>query len=435
VFGVAPALKASRPGLVSALKNASGDGDGRANRFSLSKMLVVAEVALSLLLLVAAGLFVRSLRSAREIDPGFDAGTLVSAPLNINLQRYTRVQGREFYREVVERVKGLPGVEAASVARVAVMTGGGRVLSLLVEGRQGPDTRSMSEGGGVVSADPTVINANVIDPAFFNTLGIPLVTGRDFNDRDIEGAPPVIIVNETMVTMHFAGDSPIGKRISFGGQQGPWREIVGVVRDSKYGALGEPALPVAYMPVAQNHETGMTLYVRASVPPASLVASLRREIQAIEPNVPVPNIQTMTDTIGTSLYAARMGAWLLAVFGGLALLLAAIGICGVLSFSISRRTREMGIRLALGAETSNVFLLVVRDGMLLVGVGIIIGLGGGLASARSLSSFLYAAPTSDLPTFAATTIILTTVALVACVIPARRDAPCGVPPITALRYE
>ena len=433
VFGVAPALRASRLGLVQGLKNASGDGDGRASRFTLSRTLVVAEVALSLLLLVAAGLFVRSLQSAREIDPGFDVGKLVSAPLNINLLRYTRVQGRQFYREVVERVKGLPGVEAASVARVAVMTGGGRILSLLVEGRQGSDNRLMSEGGGVASTDPTQINANVIGPDFFKTLGIPLVAGRDFNDRDIEGGPPVVIVNETMVKMHFASDTPIGKRISFGGQSGPWREIVGVVRNSKYGTLGEAALAVAYMPVAQNHETGMTLYVRGSVPPASLVAGIRREIQAIEPNVPVPNIQPMTDTIGTSLYVARMGAWLLAVFGGLALLLAAVGIYGVLSFSISRRTREMGIRLALGAETRNVFLLVVRDGMLLVGVGLIIGLGGGLASARALSSFLYVVPTSNLPTFAAMTVVLTAVALVACIIPARRAM--RVPATTALRCE
>ena len=436
VFGVAPALKASRPGLVPALKlasDASADGGERASRFNIKKILVVAEVALSLLLLIAAGLFVRSLQSAHEIDPGFDADKLVSAPLNINLLRYTRVQGREFYRQVVERVERLPGVEAASVARVAVMTGGGRVLSLLVEGRQGRDTRSMSEGGGVAATDPTLINANVIGPKFFNTLGIPLVTGRDFNDQDVEGRPPVIIVNETTVKMHFAGDNAIGKRVSFGGSQGPWREIVGVVRDSKYGSLGEPALPVAYMPVAQNHETGMTLYVRASVPPASLIANIRREIQAIEPNVPVPNIQTMTTTIGTSLYVARMGAWLLTVFGGLALLLAAIGVYGVLSFSISRRTREMGIRLALGAETSSVFLLVVRDGMLLVGVGIVIGLAAGLAGARSLSSFLYAVPTYDVPTFAATTTILAAVALVACILPARRAM--RVPATTALRHE
>ena len=192
-------------------------------------------------------------------------------------------------------------------------------------------------------------------------------------------------------------------------------------------------MPVIYLPLAQNHETGVTLYVRASVPPASLAASLRREIQALEPNLPVPNIRTMTETIGTSLYAARMGAWLLGVFGGLALLLAVIGVYGVLSFAISRRTREMGIRIALGADTHRVFLLVVRDGMLLVGVGILIGLAGGLAAARAIASSLTGVSSTDLPTFAVTIGLLTTVALIACSIPARRAI--RVNPITALRHE
>jgi putative ABC transport system permease protein len=208
---------------------------------------------------------------------------------------------------------------------------------------------------------------------------------------------------------------------------------VGIVRDTKYGTLAEDGVPVAYMPLAQNHETGMTLYVRSSVPPATLVGALRREIQALEPNLPVPAIQTMSGTIGASLYTARMGAWLLSVSGGLALLLAVIGIYGVLSFTISRRTREMGIRLALGADTRQVFLLVVRDGMLLVGLGILVGLAGGLAGSRSLTSFLHGVSTTDAPTFAATVIILSVVALIACAIPARRAV--RVSPIVALRQE
>jgi predicted permease len=433
VFGLAPALKASRQTLVPALKDASSDGEERGRRFDLKRLLVVAEVALSLLLLIAAGLFVRSLQSARAIDPGVDAEKLVSAPLNINLLRYTRVQGREFYRQVVERMSHVPGVESASLARVAVLSGGGRVLSLLIEGRQGTDDRSMSEGSGVAAADPTMINANVVGPGFFRTLGIPLMAGRDFNDQDIDGRPRVAVVNETMVKMHFGGDYALGKRMSFGGRAGPWYEIVGVARDSKYATLGEAPLPVAFLPVAQNHETGMTFYVRASVPPASLVGSIRHEIQAIEPNLPVPGVQTMSETIGTSLYAARMGAWLLGVFGGLALLLAVIGIYGVLSFTISRRTREIGIRLALGAETKDVFLLVVRDGMLLVGAGILAGLVCGALGARSLSSFLYTVPSVDLPTFSTMTAVLVLVALVACAIPARRAM--RVPATTALRSE
>jgi predicted lysophospholipase L1 biosynthesis ABC-type transport system permease subunit len=243
----------------------------------------------------------------------------------------------------------------------------------------------------------------------------------------------VAIINETAVRMHFKGDNALGARVSFNGRQGPWREIVGVVGDSTYAELGEASLPVAYLPVAQQYESGMTLYLRASVPPASLIAGLRREIQGLEPNLPVADIKTLTDTIGTSLYGARMGAWLLAGFGGLALLLAAIGIYGVLSFSIARRTREMGIRLALGAATNQVFLLVVRDGMTLVGLGAVLGLFGGFAAARSLASLLYGVPASDPATFAGAATLLTAVALIACIIPARRAM--RVNPTTALRSD
>ena len=430
VFGLAPALRASRPSVVPALRDAP-DADDRGRRFGVRQGLVVAEVALSLLLLVAAGLFVRSLQYARQIDPGFDAEKLVSAPLNINLLRYTTNQGREFYRRIVERVEAMPGVESATLARAALLVGPSRVYSIHVEGRGDTHEREQGEGGGAVT-DSRLTNANVIGPRFFKTLGVPLLLGRDFTDQDADGRPLVTIVNQTLAATHFSGESPIGRRVSFRGPDGPWREIVGVVRDSAYRSLGDGAVPVAYLPLAQNHETGMTLYVRASVSPETLIVPIRREIQALESNLPVPNLQTVSDTIGTSLYAPRMGAWLLAAFGALGLLLAAVGIYGVLSFMTARRTHEMGVRLALGATTRNVFLLVLRDGMLLTGIGIAIGLAGGLAGARALGSFLYGT-TTDLPTFAVTTIVLTAVALCACAIPARRAM--RVAPIVALRQE
>ena len=431
LFGLAPALRASRPDVLPALKDAVEDpATGR--RLNLKLVLVVSEVALSLLLLVAAGLFVRSLQSAQRIDTGFDAGKLVSAPLNINLLRYTTAQGREFYRRVMDRAQALPGVEAASVARVAVLTSGARVLSLHVEGREASHGRMQSEGGGT-TADPNAINANVIGGRFFQTLGIPVLLGRDFSEQDVDTQPLVAIFNETAARMHFPGESPVGRRVSFDGPRGPFREVVGVVRDSKYATLNEDPLAVAYLPLAQNHETGMTLYVRASVPPESLIPSIRRELQDLEPNLPVPDLRTVADTIGISLYAPRMGAWLLGVFGGLAVLLAAVGIYGVLSFSTSRRTREMGIRLALGAETRDVFLLVLRDGMLLVGIGIVLGLAAALAGSRLLASFLYGVTTNDPATFGVTTTLLVRVALGACAIPARRAM--RVAPIVALRHE
>jgi macrolide transport system ATP-binding/permease protein len=430
--GAVPALAASRPIMGPALRTSSG-GSEPGRRFDIKKVFVVAEVALSLLLLIAAGLFVRSLRSARAIDPGIDVDRLVSAPLGINLLRFTSAQGRAFYQQVLERTERLPGVESASVARVAMLGGNGRVVSVHVEGRAATHDRVLSEGGSGVAGDATVINANVVGPRFFETVGIRLLHGRDFDSRDTEQAPPVLIINAAAARMHFPDASPIGQRISVDGPDGRFREVVGIVRDSKYGSLAEDAIPVAYLPLAQNHETGMTLYLRASVPPGSLAPALRREIQQLEPNLPVPDIRTMSETIGTSLYAARMGAWMIAAFGGLALLLAVVGIYGVLSFSIARRTREMGIRLALGARTRQVFLLVIRDGMWLVALGAGIGLAAAIVGARSLRAFLYGISPTDVPSFAAAVAVLGFVALAACAIPARRAI--RVDPVATLRQE
>jgi predicted permease len=327
----------------------------------------------------------------------------------------------------------VPGVEAASVARVPLLNNTARMLGFLVEGQEGPEAdASFSKGGGITNAG-NQINANVVSPGFFKTMGISLVTGRNFGDEDAANSPRVVIINEATARMHFGNRTPLGARVSFRGQRGPWYEIVGVVADSKYARLGEEAARMVFMPIAQNHETGMVLYVRTSVPPEAVIGSLRREIQALEPNLPVPEVSTMSDTVATSLFVARLGAWLIAAFGALALLLAAVGVYGVLSFSIARRTREMGIRFALGARVGQIFLLVIRDGMMLVGAGVAIGMTGGFIAAQSLASLLYGVSTSDLATFTVSTFVLLTVALVACVIPAKRAV--GVDPIVALRYE
>jgi predicted permease len=434
VFGVVPALKASRPSLVPALKDSSFDTDERGRRVDVKKPLVVAQVALSLILLIAAGLFVRGLNAAREIDLGFDADRLVTAPLDVNLLRYTTAQGREFYRQVLERVEALPGVEVATVARVAVLAGSGRTVGFMVEGREPPsDDFFQREGAAVVTTRPDLINANVVGPRFFETLGIALLRGRDFGAADIDGAPLVTIINDAVARRHFGDADPLGQRVSFTGAAGPWQTIVGVVRDSKYAELEEQELPVAYMPLAQNHETGMTLYVRGSVPPPSLIGGIRRSIQEIEPALPVANIRPVSDTIGTALYSARMSTWLLGAFGALALVLAAVGIYGVLSFSIASRTREIGIRLALGAGTRNVFEVVLRDGLVLVGIGVALGVVGALATGRMLAGFLYGVSAADAATYVAATAILVAVALAACVIPARRAIRMD--PMAALRYE
>ena len=385
------------------------------------------------MLLIAAGLFLRSLRHAQAIDPGFDAEKIVTVPLNINLLRYTKPQGREFYRQVVERVEEIPGVESASVARIVALGGGASVRSLAIEGRTNSDNQFRSEGAGSAGSSLNSVNSNVVGPKYFQTMGIGLLRGRDFDSQDTEDKPGVVIVNESFARRHFAGQEIIGRRISFNGPTGPWKEIVGVVRDSKYLTLGEPPTPVAYLPLQQNHETGVTLHVRASGNPASILAAVRSQVQSIEKNLPVNNPTSMNEWIMNSLYAARMGAILLGIFAALALVLASIGLYGVMSFAVAQRTREFGIRMALGAKASDVFKLVLRQGMGVVVCGIAIGLGVAAVVTRLLTSFLYGVSTSDGITFAAIPIVLALVAGIACYIPARRATK--VDPLVALRYE
>jgi predicted permease len=383
--------------------------------------------------LIAAGLFLRSLRQAQTIDPGFDAEKIVALPLNINLLRYTKLQGREFYRQVTERVAAIPGVESASLARIAAVSGNSSVRSLLIEGRAGSDNQFRSDNAGTAPGDNDSVSANVIGPKYFQTMGIALLQGRDFDAQDTEDHPPVVIVNEAFVRRHFPNADAVGKRLSFNGVKGPWREIVGVVRTSKYRSLGEAPTPVAYVPLQQNHETGMVLHVRTRVDPSSVAGAIRNEVQSLEKNLPLGNPETMSERVSASLYAARMGAILLAVFGALALLLASVGLYGVMSFAVARRTRELGIRVALGARPGDVFRLVLRQGMTLVIAGLVLGVGVAVAVTRLLASFLYGVSTTDAFTFTAIPLLLTVVALLACYLPARRATK--VEPLVALRYE
>jgi predicted permease len=433
VFALAPALRVSQPALVPALKDDSSTPSGRKNHFSLRNLLVVTQVALSVVLLITAGLFLRSLRRVQAVDPGFDAEKIVTVPLNINLLRYTKPQGREFYRQIVERVEALPGVESASLARIVAVGGGASVRSLLIEGRAGSDNQFRSEGAGGASGDVGSVNSNVVGPRYFHTMGIGLLGGREFNSQDTEDRPRVVVVNEAFVQRHFPSEEALGKRISFNGVAGPWQEIIGVVRTSKYLSLGELPTPVVYLSLQQNHETGMTLHVRAAVEPSTIAGAIRSEVQALEKNLPFGNPAAMSQSIANSLYAARMGAILLGIFGALALLLASIGLYGVMSFAVSRRTRELGIRMALGAQAADVFKLVVRQGMGLVVIGMVLGLAVAAMVTRLLTSFLYGVSATDHLTFAVIPVILAVAALLACYVPARRATK--VDPLVALRYE
>jgi predicted permease len=428
VFGVAPAWQASRPELVPSLKDDASLADRRRRRVNLKTGLVIAEVAVAVVLLIGGGLFVRSLRAIKSVDSGLAISELVTGPMNINLLRYTKAQGRDFYQQLVERLERLPGVAAAGLARIPPLMGSARLTVIRLEGR--PD----GHGRPLVIGENAAL-ANVVTPGYFETLGVPLIAGRDFYAQDLEDHPLVAIVSETFVRKFFPAETPIGKRFSTGYRNaaGEWTEVIGVVRDSKYRTLDEEPVPVVYMPLSQRHESGMTLFVRSTLPAATLIPHVRGEIQRLERDLPIPDLTSMEQSIGAQLYTRRMGASLLAVFGGLALLLASLGVYGVLAFSISRRQHELGVRMAVGADRRTIFALVLREGLVLVAIGLAIGLVASANLTRLISGFLFGVGTLDAVTFVMVPVILAVVALIACYLPARRAT--RVDPVVALRNE
>src|SRR5262249_48228671 len=373
-------------------------------------------------------LFLRSLWRIQDTPPGFDAENVLTASLRINLLRYTKPQAREFYRRVIERVESVPGVQAASLARVVPISGDGRRGSFVLEGQGEQEINDrISRGEGLPS-----VRLNMISPKYFQTMGVALTRGRDFTAQDDEGAPSVVIVNDSFARQYFAGQDPLGKRLRFGEPRNPWSEIIGVARDSKYRELSEDFGAIVYQALAQNHETGMTLHARTAGDPLIVAGTLRREINSIEKNLPLTDMRPLTALIGSSLYPARMGAVLIGVFGSLALSLAAVGLYGVMSYAVSQRTREIGVRMALGAQTRGV-LGVLKEAMTLVVIGMVIGLGLAAALSRLIAGFLFGVGAMDLATFAAIPVLLAMVALLASYLPARRAMK--IDPMVALRCD
>ena len=425
VFGLAPALQASRPDLVSALKDETPTVGRGARRLSMRNLLVVAQVALSLMVLIGAGLCVRSLQNLISIDAGFDPAKVMVMSLDLALNGYKEAQGQQFYSEAVERVSALPGVESVSLAAVVPLGGGGMRRSVQVEGY----TQQPGE-------PPLNFNMNVIGLNYFRTMGMPLAQGRDFGPQDREGAPRVVIINETVARRYWPDQSAVGRHLNFGGIGGrpdQLIEIVGVVKDSKYRSLTEGPTTAMFLPLAQFYRANMALHVRAATDPKEMVAAVRREVQMMDANLPVYNIKTLAEQKSSSLYTSRMAATLLTFFGLLALLLAAIGIYGVMAYSVNRRTREIGIRMALGAQRADVLKLVMGEGLILVVAGLAVGLGVTFALTRVIASLLYGVSATDTATFIIISVVLAGVALGACFVPARRATK--VDPMVALRYE
>ncbi|HJQ25198.1 MAG TPA: ABC transporter permease [Blastocatellia bacterium] len=425
VFGLVPALQASKPDLLPLLKDESGAGGAFGRRFGLKNVLVAAQVALSLVVLVGAGLCLKSLRNLNAIDTGFDTAKVFVMSVDPGAQGYDEARGQAFYAQLTERVAALPGVESVSLASIVPLGRGAIFYSFdHLEGYQSEPGERLTLPFNIVSAD------------YFKTMGVRLVAGRDFRPQDNAAAPKVALINEAMAQKYWPGGNPLGKHIDLGSapdNQPQVLEIIGIVRNSKYLSLTENAEPTFYQPLQQAYAPDMALQVRTAGDAGALIAMVRDQVQALDANLPVFNVKTMAEQKRQSLYSERMAATLMTAFGLLALGLASIGIYGVMAYLVSCRTREIGIRIALGAQVGDVLSLVLRQGMAMVLIGVAFGLAGAFAATRLLTSFLYGVSTSDATTFALVALLLAAVALVACYLPARRAAK--VDPMVALRYE
>jgi putative ABC transport system permease protein len=422
VFGLAPALQASKTNLNDSLKEGGRQTSGSSHR--LRSSLVVFEFALSLVLLVGAGLLARSFLSLLKTDPGFNPDHVLTMNLTLPMLKYKEeAQRAAFYSDLVQRVKTFPGVESAAVVNYLPLGGSNSSDSYLVEGEPEPPPGQENDG-----------RYRVASPDYFRTMQISIVRGRGFTDQDKAGATPVVMVNEAFVRKHWPNQDPIGKRIRFYGplERAPWMEVIGVIADVKH-ELNLPVTPEYYLPYAQDAWPGMVLVARTSVDPSSLAGALRQQVLAIDKDQPVFDVKTMQEVRSTSVAVYSFSSAMLGIFAFVALLLASIGIYGVMAFAVAQRTQEIGIRIALGARSADVLKLVVTHGMKLALIGMLLGLGGSWALTRFMEKLLVGVQATDVLTFSLVSVCLLVTAFVACYVPARRATK--VDPLVALRYE
>jgi macrolide transport system ATP-binding/permease protein len=427
IFGLAPALIASRMDLVSVLKSEVKlyVGRGATRRVNLRAALVVAQLAISIVVLVCAGLFLRSLSKALKTDPGFNVDNLVTMRIDPGGLGYDTDSGKRFYNELLHRIEEQPGVRSASLASYMLLGDSNSGIQIIKEG----DPEPLPNQG-------TIVDRSLVAPRYLETMGIKLLHGRDFTDRDDANAPHVAIVNQEFARKFYGSEqNALGKRLRFWWTGAPLVEIVGITKDGLYRSLYEDRRPYIFIPEYQMYESGMTLMVKANSASdvGSVASAARREITRLDPRLPVVGMLLGGQNLTYAYWGPRLSAGIGTAFGLLALLLTTMGLYSVMTYAVSQRTREIGIRMALGAQLLDVMKLVLKQGIALVIVGIVIGLAGALLVTRALSSLLLNVGTTDPLTFIAVSVLLVLVALLACYIPARRAAK--VDPLVALKYE
>jgi putative ABC transport system permease protein len=425
VFGLVPALHSSKTDLTESLKEGGRGSTEGASRNRVRGALVIAEVAIALVLLVGAGLLIQSLRRLQNVNPGFDSHNVLTLALGVPDVKYSTAQQAEFYRQLLSRIESLPGVRSASAVLPLPLSNDRIRITFETEGRPLPK-------GELPASEYRAVETN-----YFRTMGIPVLKGRDFTERDGMKSTAVIIVNQSFADKFFPGEDPIGKHIKPGisvDESKPgWREIVGVVGNVRHLSLGTEPDPEYYLPQAQMPFDSMIIVAKTEGDPRGSIAAIQNEVRSLDKDLPTYNIKTLEEYVAASVAQPRFNTLLLAMFAGLALILTAIGLYGVMSYSVTRRTHEIGIRMALGARQPDVLKMVVRQGMTLTIVGIGAGLIGAYFLTRLMSSLLFGVSATDPITFAAIPIVIAGVALGACFVPARRATK--VDPMIALRYE
>jgi len=426
LFGLAPAFHSSKTGLSESLKEGGRSGSSGATKNRLRASLVVSEVAVAVVLLVGAGLLIKSLWLLHTVKPGLDPTNILTFNIALPEVKYPSEQQSRFFQDLRTRLQGMPGVQSASSVYPLPLSGDRFVISFEVDGRP------------VAPKDQPAADFFVADPGYFKTMGIPLRKGRDFDERDQHKSPQVIIVSETFARLHFPNEDVIGKRIkpgigTFEDEDTPMREIVGVVGDVKNRTLSTEPQAVYYVPQTQVPFSQMIMVVKTTADPHGLVKSATQEVGAMDGDLPVFGVKTMDEYISQSVSTPRFNTTLLSIFAAVALVLTVVGLYGVMSYAVAQRTNEIGIRLALGAQTKDVLSLIIKQGLQLILLGLAIGLLVAVALMKIISGLLFGVTTKDPFTFVAVAVVLTFIALLACYVPARRAT--RVDPLEALRYE